>query len=316
MATYNGEKYLKEQLFSIIEQKVKPKELVIVDDCSSDKTLDILYDLKSISGIEIKIIENKKNIGFRRSFIKGVNNSSYEWICFSDQDDVWEIDKLFQLEKLINKCDSDVKVIFHSFVIHNPNIIKKEYIKNLPLWIKYKKGEFDSWRTIPGMSICFSNSLKEFISFQPFLIDMTDGENEISHDQLIMLFGDLSGSIVEFKSYLINYRRHDRATSNFMMNSRQEGWIKKIDFNLVDRQYIYCKNILKSIKPSFYGFNYEFYEEFVLNYDKKIDIKRGKGVLLRISFLIKNHKCGIYSYFGSKELFKDFLKVFLVKSQE
>ncbi len=88
MATYNGEKYLAEQLDSILAQTVQDFELIVCDDCSSDSTAEILSRYAEKDS-RIKIFVNEKNLGFVKNFEKAVSLCSGEYIALSDQDDVW-----------------------------------------------------------------------------------------------------------------------------------------------------------------------------------------------------------------------------------
>lgn len=98
MATYNGERYLKEQLDSILNQSVQNFELIICDDCSTDRTLDILNEY-SERDKRISIFPNNINIGVKRNFERGISLSNCDLIAFSDQDDIWRHD---HIELLMN----------------------------------------------------------------------------------------------------------------------------------------------------------------------------------------------------------------------
>ncbi|MHB9334492.1 glycosyltransferase, partial [Fusobacterium polymorphum] len=94
MATYNGEKYVGEQIDSIIHQTYKNWKLLIRDDNSTDKTLEILKEYEK-KDKRIKIIEDKKgNLGFVKNFEELLNNSKEDWVMFSDQDDYWLENKI------------------------------------------------------------------------------------------------------------------------------------------------------------------------------------------------------------------------------
>jgi glycosyltransferase involved in cell wall biosynthesis len=96
MCTYNGEKYLRKQLDSIINQTYKPIELIIVDDCSSDETSVILEEYKA-SHDYIEFYINEKNLGFNKNFERGLSLTTGSYIAISDQDDIWYPEKLEQL---------------------------------------------------------------------------------------------------------------------------------------------------------------------------------------------------------------------------
>lgn len=93
MTTYNGEKYLKEQLDSILNQTYKDIEVIICDDCSTDRTKKILQEY-ALKDSRVKFFLNDYNLGFKKNFEKAANLCNGEYIAFSDQDDVWELTKL------------------------------------------------------------------------------------------------------------------------------------------------------------------------------------------------------------------------------
>ena len=100
MATYNGEKYIKEQIDSILNQTIQDFELVVCDDCSSDSTIDILKEY-SKRDERITAYENEKQLGFLKNFEKAVSLCKGEYIALSDQDDIWMPDHLELLHKAI-----------------------------------------------------------------------------------------------------------------------------------------------------------------------------------------------------------------------
>lgn len=89
MASYNGAKYIKEQIDSILNQSIQDLELVICDDCSSDDSWTILQSLAA-SDARIRAYRNDHNLGFKKNFEKAISLCKGEYIALSDQDDVWE----------------------------------------------------------------------------------------------------------------------------------------------------------------------------------------------------------------------------------
>ena len=94
MPTYNGLPYLCEQIDTILLQLEYCDELLIVDDCSTDGTVEFLRDLKKRSDKNIRVIENRKNIGVLKNIRKLILNAQKDLIVFSDQDDIWLPNKL------------------------------------------------------------------------------------------------------------------------------------------------------------------------------------------------------------------------------
>ncbi len=97
LASYNGEKYIEEQLVSICNQTVKPDEIVISDDGSTDNTLSIIKKIASdkiAEGIDVKVVHNQIRKGVCGNFESAITNTTGDYIFLSDQDDIWLSDKV------------------------------------------------------------------------------------------------------------------------------------------------------------------------------------------------------------------------------
>lgn len=116
MTTYNGEKYLKEQLDSILSQSYDDFELIICDDCSKDDTRKILSEYKNKDN-RIKIEFNEKNLGFIKNFDKAIRLCSGDFIAMSDQDDVWTEN---HLEILLNNIGN------HYLICSNAELVDSD----------------------------------------------------------------------------------------------------------------------------------------------------------------------------------------------
>jgi glycosyltransferase involved in cell wall biosynthesis len=108
IATYNGEKFIRQQIDSILSQSMPPFEVVISDDCSTDNTLDILAELMA-KYPKLRIIKNKRNLGFVKNFEQAMRACSGDYIAICDQDDVW----------LQNKLERLVNAIGENFLVHS-----------------------------------------------------------------------------------------------------------------------------------------------------------------------------------------------------
>ena len=86
MTTYNGERYVAEQITSILEELKSDDEVIVVDDCSKDGTVKILQDLNDL---RIKIYVNDRNKGINVSFERAIYLANNDYIFLSDQDDIW-----------------------------------------------------------------------------------------------------------------------------------------------------------------------------------------------------------------------------------
>jgi glycosyltransferase involved in cell wall biosynthesis len=111
IATYNGEKYIKLQIDSILSQLEYEDEIIVVDDASTDNTVNII---KSINDFRIKVFINTINLGFVKTFEKSINLSNGEVIFFSDQDDYW--------------LDNRVNIMYSALKENNKYLVVSQYI--------------------------------------------------------------------------------------------------------------------------------------------------------------------------------------------
>ncbi len=124
MTTYNGEKYLREQIESILNQTIKDFELIICDDCSKDNTWKILEEYSQRDN-RINVFRNESNIGFIKNFEKAISLCSGNFIALSDQDDVWEKN---HLEVLLTNLKNASGVVGNAKIIDSEGNVKKETI--------------------------------------------------------------------------------------------------------------------------------------------------------------------------------------------
>lgn len=94
MASYNGEKYIKEQIHSILNSSIQDFKINIYDDGSNDATIDILEQLENQYKDKIKVYKNSNNKGVTRNFLEALSTSSANYIMFCDQDDYWLENKI------------------------------------------------------------------------------------------------------------------------------------------------------------------------------------------------------------------------------
>lgn len=93
LCTYNGAAYIKQQLDSITDQSYANLEIIVCDDASADDTLKIIEEYQ-VTEPRIKLFRNEKNIGYNKNFEKAFSLCSGDYIAISDQDDVWEKEKI------------------------------------------------------------------------------------------------------------------------------------------------------------------------------------------------------------------------------
>src|ERR1700741_1533394 len=93
LCTYNGARFLSQQLDTLVNQSYEPIEIIAVDDCSTDETFDILTEYAGRYP-SFKIYRNEVNLGFTENFEKAVKLCSGDLIALCDQDDLWDTKKI------------------------------------------------------------------------------------------------------------------------------------------------------------------------------------------------------------------------------
>jgi glycosyltransferase involved in cell wall biosynthesis len=106
LTTCNGEAYLVEQLESFIRQTYSPYEVIICDDASDDRTVDII--MSYVAKLPIKLYQNKERIGVVNNFRQAISKCTGSWVACCDQDDVWLPDKLSLSANAMEKIDGEL----------------------------------------------------------------------------------------------------------------------------------------------------------------------------------------------------------------
>lgn len=127
LCTYNGEKYLPEQLDSILGQTVQVDEVIVCDDGSKDRTAEILFSYQKKYPHIFRIFQNKNNLGFIKNFEKAIRLCENPIIIISDQDDIWENDKV---EKTITFFEKNPQFdgVFHDLKLIDNQTLLPSYL--------------------------------------------------------------------------------------------------------------------------------------------------------------------------------------------
>lgn len=104
VATYNGAEYIEEQLCSIFSQSANISEIIVVDDCSTDNTLDVVRGLKDD---RLLVKENSVNLGYIKNFERALSLASSDWVALCDQDDIWVSHKIESQLEFVSELNCD-----------------------------------------------------------------------------------------------------------------------------------------------------------------------------------------------------------------
>jgi glycosyltransferase involved in cell wall biosynthesis len=217
LCTYNGEGFLENQLRTILNQTLIVDEIVICDDCSTDETLQIIIKFKRDFSEIIRIYRNDVRLGAKKNFEKAILLCKGDIIFLSDQDDIWERDKV---EKTLSYFNSnlDKSAVFTNGILINTD---GQYL-NQTLWDGLLFSKNFRWKLLEndlnylfeyilnygniatGATIAFK---KEAVSlFTPFPKEVLD---MMWHDEWIALKLSSENKIGIIDECLIKYRIHD-----------------------------------------------------------------------------------------------------------
>jgi glycosyltransferase involved in cell wall biosynthesis len=204
MGTYNGERFIREQLDSLANQSLLPCELVVRDDSSSDRTVQIVEEFAKTAPFPVRIYASDTRRGYPDNFIHAAQLTTEDWIAFCDQDDVWFRSKLERVAAAITQ-DSRVVLVVHSAELVtedlSPTGRRFPDIKR-PLIIGQLR--HPSMRHYPGFCCTFSRGLVEDVRW-----DVEDPRNSPhSHDSWISFLANTLGNTYYVPDSLVLFRRH------------------------------------------------------------------------------------------------------------
>ena len=233
MATYNGEKYLYEQIESILNQSYKNWILLIRDDKSEDSTVSIIEEYEKKDS-RIRLLSDRKgNLGFVKNFEELLKNSQEEFIMFSDQDDYWEKDKIKNYIEILQKDEklSQIPLLIHSnsFICDKElKIVKEKFVDSSIASEKNGNSYFFSY-VVQGSTVMINRKLKEICI--PFLSSVT------LHDRYFHLISEFFGKRIFIDKSLMKYRQHMNNEIGARRNILQKI-LKKRYFDTKDRDLI------------------------------------------------------------------------------
>ena len=217
LSTYNGEKYILDQLNSLEDQSYPHFDLFIRDDASKDQTLQIIEKFKSNSQLNIIILPTENNLGAKNSFQSlltyTVQYKKYQYFMFCDQDDVWFKDKVLlsyqKIQKLKDTCGTEKPLLVYTdlqVVDENLNILGKSLWQDFNLDPKNNSLNYMAMQcNVTGCTMIFNHALVK--GSLPFT------SAAIMHDYWIAMLATSLGHIDYLNQQTIAYRQHSHNVS-------------------------------------------------------------------------------------------------------
>lgn len=250
LSTYNGEKYIQEQIESILNQTYSNIEIIVRDDGSKDKTVEILKEYEKERKITLYLGENK---GFISSFFELLQmEDGADYYAFSDQDDIWKPDKIERAVTSLDKKAQTIPLLYtSSYEICDElgNVVSKaKKVKN----ISFANALVEC--IAPGMTMVINQTARG-------LVISKETKQCYYHDWWIYLVCVATGQVIYDDYESVKYRRHIDSVTN-------------IENNIVKRQLwriqqIFQKQYFKKTKQQI-RFFYQQYERELSVENKKI----------------------------------------------
>ena len=252
LCTYNGERFIGEQLQSLSMQTFLPDELVVADDGSDDRTLEIVSDFAETAPFAVNIIRNKEPKGVQQNFSVASAAAQGDYVAFCDQDDVWLPDKL-------SKSMTAIKQLEHLWpqqplLVHGDLLVTDEQLRP-----KYR-----SFMSAQGLS---PEAGLDVLLVQNFVTGCTVMVNRklldmalpfpkyiVMHDWWLALVAAACGHIGFLHEATIYYRQHSHnsvgAKKYFSVNSLEKVFAGKNNYIMILNVLRQVVNLQKRLAPS------------------------------------------------------------------
>jgi len=247
MSTYNGEKYIEEQMDSLVNQTRAIDEIIMIDDCSTDGTVEIIRDYisKHCLGKRCKLYVNECNKGWRRNFIEGIQRTTGELLFFCDQDDIWFQNKI-EIEAGILEDSDKISVVASAETLWSGDGREKEEL--LLSDVKCEILALDSLKkyfiNCSGCTMALKKSYADKI--------MKYYATGWAHDDFFWKMGVMDRSFAFIQGSTILHRIHGNNESRKKRNYKSTVEGVKLDILICDRLTYYLNENQKSASGDSY----------------------------------------------------------------
>lgn len=213
MATYNGSRFIREQLESILLQLPTESEIVVADDGSTDDTLSVV---SSLNDSRIRVLPAESHLGVIYNFERALHSAKGDIIFLSDQDDVWLPRKVEKVLDLLKTCD----LVMHNAYMSYDGVRGSRLSEIRP----YARGLFRNWlkNSYHGCCMAFRRSVLEKALPFPKKLPM--------HDQWLGLIAEKYFKVGYLPEPLVDYRQHTMNATH--LGNSSAGLFKKIKWRL------------------------------------------------------------------------------------
>jgi glycosyltransferase involved in cell wall biosynthesis len=214
MATYNGAKYLQQQLDSFVMQTHLPDELVVCDDCSTDGTIEMLDRFQKEAPFKVRIHQNSEILGYTQNFNKAIEHCQGDIILVSDQDDVWLPKKIRRVLATFSE-NPDAGYIFSDAILVDDKLAPIGYLWTHINFTSLRSQNYADGNQVEvmlsGGNFVFGNTLAFRASLCGIILPIESSSMAVTHDTWIsMLLSSIGSPGVAISEALLLYRQHSQ----------------------------------------------------------------------------------------------------------
>jgi glycosyltransferase involved in cell wall biosynthesis len=205
MATFNGERFLSEQLESVARQTLLPTELVVSDDGSTDRTTAIVREFAARAPFPVKLLEGGPRLNYRLNFRRAAQHCSGDLIAFCDQDDVWQPEKLERMTQAFT--ETEVLLAYHNAIVSSAageRMLHSADEERAAL----RTRPMAPFKSPNGLLMLFRSELRRFDNLWDMTIDQNEGDVMLAHDQWHFFLSRVLGAVRFIDEPLVLYRQH------------------------------------------------------------------------------------------------------------
>ena len=257
MATYNGEMFIRDQLDSILSQTFTDWRLMVSDDCSTDRTINIVREYQELYPEKILLIENKEPSGSaQNNFYRALKYATADYIMLSDQDDVWlpnKVEVTFEVMKQLVKeygneipllVHTDLKVVDENLKVINNSIFDMQNMDSQ----RCELNNLLVQNIVTGCTMMINKETLKYLKETP--------KHSVMHDMWIALIASAFGKIGFLDKSTILYRQHGK-NANGAKNVKS--------FNYLLRKVFHFQEVQQSLMKQ-----YKQADEFRIFFNEKL----------------------------------------------
>ena len=283
IATYNGGRFLEQQIQSVLTQTLQPAEIIVCDDDSSDGTIEILE--KFSRNTPLRYYRNKTRLGVVENFKKAVSlTSPNNYIALCDQDDIWLPEKLEKSVQALSQIDDGITpaMIYSDLILIDSN----EKLLNLSVsneleHDKYKHclatllfGNF-----VLGCTVMMNGKMKEFFSDIP-------ANKAFNHDAWITLIAFTFGKVSTLAHPYIKYRKHEYNVT--FANHKKKNRMERIGNHIRSffRKTDFLQEQIKLAKAFYNSYQYRLSDDHKKAIEEMWQLENASYVKKKLAFEI------------------------------